>query len=322
MVVDSANYKPVSQLLATRDGIERPAVPLKLVVASPSGSDTQTPTHTSETLASDVLFAFNKSNLTAKAQAIIASTAQQIKQHATGVVHVDGYTDSKGSGRINGPLSRARAAAAATALRKLTPGIKYVAAGHGAADPVAKNTNSNGSDNPAGRALNRRVTLSYKTSTPAQATAPGSTGVRAPTTSATSMTFHGQQGGTFTVQGASAQRDGSLAVLRMKLVCDDKSPCDLEFPLAVNNVPQFASVPGKYYYLAGFYLQDPDNSDKYAPAFDTSKSSLPLTSNIYEQAKPGKTYQMWLYFPAPAAGAKRLTLFAPGGGGKINVPVT
>ena len=34
-------------------------------------------------------------------------------------------------------------------------------AGHGADSPAAPNTNPGGSDNPAGRALNRRVEVSY-----------------------------------------------------------------------------------------------------------------------------------------------------------------
>jgi outer membrane protein OmpA-like peptidoglycan-associated protein len=34
-------------------------------------------------------------------------------------------------------------------------------AGHGEADPVARNTNTDGTDNPRGRALNRRVEISF-----------------------------------------------------------------------------------------------------------------------------------------------------------------
>ena len=35
------------------------------------------------------------------------------------------------------------------------------AVGYGEADPVAANTNPDGSDNPCGRALNRRVEIHY-----------------------------------------------------------------------------------------------------------------------------------------------------------------
>jgi len=48
----------------------------------------------------------------------------------------------------------------------LTPlvggGLRFQAAGHGAANPVAPNSHPDGSDNPDGRALNRRVSLSFQ----------------------------------------------------------------------------------------------------------------------------------------------------------------
>ena len=38
---------------------------------------------------------------------------------------------------------------------------RLAAIGYGEADPVASNTNPDGSDNPRGRALNRRVEIHY-----------------------------------------------------------------------------------------------------------------------------------------------------------------
>jgi outer membrane protein OmpA-like peptidoglycan-associated protein len=76
-------------------------------------------------------------------------------------VRVDGYTDSVGSDAYNLGLSRRRAAAVSAALRGAIPArLAIQARGHGESDPVAPNTRG-ADDNPAGRAKNRRVTISY-----------------------------------------------------------------------------------------------------------------------------------------------------------------
>lgn len=112
------------------------------------------------TLTSDLLFEFGKATLTPKAAAAVDELAASIPQDAT--VHVDGYTDSVGSTATNVTLSRQRARAVAAVLADARPDLTLRTTGHGEADPVAKNT-VGGQDNPAGRALNRRVELSYAT---------------------------------------------------------------------------------------------------------------------------------------------------------------
>jgi OmpA-OmpF porin, OOP family len=114
----------------------------------------------SVSVSSDVLFAFDRARLTPKAGATIERLARKI-QAAGGPVRVDGYTDSIGSDAYNLRLSQRRAAAVTEALRAELPGrIDVTARGHGEADPVAPNS-TGGDDNPAGRARNRRVTISY-----------------------------------------------------------------------------------------------------------------------------------------------------------------
>lgn len=89
--------------------------------------------------------------------------AASIKTGAAGPVGVVGYTDSVGDPAYNQTLSENRAAAVVAALQPLVNGAPAMLqpSGKGAADPVAPNQNSDGSDNPAGRAQNRRVTISY-----------------------------------------------------------------------------------------------------------------------------------------------------------------
>jgi outer membrane protein OmpA-like peptidoglycan-associated protein len=113
------------------------------------------------TLASDLLFEFGKSDLTDPARAALAEMAEGIPQGAA--VSVDGYTDSISGDDINGPLSQARAQTVADVLAAARPDLELTTTGHGSADPVADNTNPDGTDNPVGRQLNRRVTLTYAT---------------------------------------------------------------------------------------------------------------------------------------------------------------
>jgi OmpA-OmpF porin, OOP family len=114
----------------------------------------------SVSVASDVLFEFDRARLTSQARVTIARVAGRIRD-AGGPVRVDGHTDSLGSAPYNLRLSRRRAAAVSAALRADLPTrIAIRARGFGEADPVEPNT-IGGRDNPEGRARNRRVTISF-----------------------------------------------------------------------------------------------------------------------------------------------------------------
>jgi OmpA-OmpF porin, OOP family len=114
-------------------------------------------------LRADVLFAFNSANLTPAAHSRIAQAVANIRKRHPRALRIQGYTDSVGSASYNVGLSNRRAAAVEVALRRaLGPGGPATqAVGYGEADPVAANTNPDGSDNPRGRALNRRVEIHY-----------------------------------------------------------------------------------------------------------------------------------------------------------------
>ncbi|MGH3320839.1 MAG: OmpA family protein [Streptosporangiaceae bacterium] len=123
-------------------------------------------------LAADVLFAFDKADLTKKAQSRIHKAATVLRDRAKGTVHVNGYTDSKGSKAYNLRLSNRRARAVRKKLVGMLhgTGLKLVARGFGEADPVTPNTTKDGQDNPQGRALNRRVEIRYTPKPKATAT--------------------------------------------------------------------------------------------------------------------------------------------------------
>jgi outer membrane protein OmpA-like peptidoglycan-associated protein len=105
-------------------------------------------------LAADVLFAFDKANLTPRATGLIRTVAATLQQrHATRVT-VTGHTDNVGAEAYNLVLSRRRAVAVQVALQAaLGSGAAVSASGLGEAHPIADNAT------PTGRAVNRRVEI-------------------------------------------------------------------------------------------------------------------------------------------------------------------
>lgn len=152
--------------------IQNGIVPIKLATVdlplprsiTPLQSESASNGRVTVTLSSDVLFEFDKATLTADARRRIAELAARIRQ-TSGTVRVDGYTDAKGTPAYNLRLSKARAAAVKAALEQELSGsgVRVTAIGHGEANPVAPNT-IGGKDNPAGRAKNRRVTVTFRQS--------------------------------------------------------------------------------------------------------------------------------------------------------------
>ena len=123
----------------------------------PEGGVTETPVEIK--LPSDVLFEFGKSDLTPAAQAALDEVDSQIEA-TTGTVTIEGHTDAIGDDASNQLLSEARAASVQASLQeKMGSGFTFNVVGFGESRPMAPNTNPDGSDNPDGRAQNRRVEI-------------------------------------------------------------------------------------------------------------------------------------------------------------------
>jgi outer membrane protein OmpA-like peptidoglycan-associated protein len=119
---------------------------------------------TTVTVSADVLFGFDTSDLTAAARAKLADTAAELRDaEATGTVVVGGHADSVGNPTYNQVLSERRARAVAAALDPLVRDLEVTLQpqGYGDTKPVAEEKKSDGSDDPAGRARNRRVTVTF-----------------------------------------------------------------------------------------------------------------------------------------------------------------
>jgi outer membrane protein OmpA-like peptidoglycan-associated protein len=112
-------------------------------------------------LAGDVLFDYNKAALKPAAEEALKKVAVVLSLFPESNVTVEGYTDSKGGKGVNLQLSRERATSVKNWLVKnggVAP-AHIVAKGFGEENPVAPNTNPDGTDNIVGRAKNRRVTI-------------------------------------------------------------------------------------------------------------------------------------------------------------------
>jgi outer membrane protein OmpA-like peptidoglycan-associated protein len=108
---------------------------------------------------SDVLFDFDRSDLKPKAEVVLKEIESLIRAKDPRRIHVKGHTDGIGDPEYNLSLSYRRAQSVASWLvsRKVVIASQIVTIGRGMSWPVAPNRRPDGTDNPQGRALNRRV---------------------------------------------------------------------------------------------------------------------------------------------------------------------
>jgi OOP family OmpA-OmpF porin len=88
-----------------------------------------------------------------------------LRERGVTAARIEGHTDARGSPSHNQELSERRAAAVYNWLVELEAlrNVKFMPQGFGATRPVAPNIRPNGSDDPKGRAKNRRVKIVFDT---------------------------------------------------------------------------------------------------------------------------------------------------------------
>ena len=111
------------------------------------------------TLEDGILFDFGKSDIRPDAAQTLSTLATVLNNAKVPTAHIYGHTDSVSDEAFNQKLSEDRANAVSTQLKKEGVSATLDATGYGETKPVAPNENPDGSDNPAGRALNRRVEI-------------------------------------------------------------------------------------------------------------------------------------------------------------------
>ena len=109
------------------------------------------------TLEDSVLFDFGSSDLRGEASTTLTNLATVLKDSKAPKVQVQGHTDSVSDDVFNQKLSEQRAQAVSSVLKADGVAADLESVGYGETKPVAPNENPDGSDNPGGRRLNRRV---------------------------------------------------------------------------------------------------------------------------------------------------------------------
>ena len=109
----------------------------------------------------NIFFDYNQASLKATSKKELNKLYYFLKDNASVSIIVEGHTDSKGDDSYNMRLSQTRAESVVQYLTNM--GIsksRLGAIGYGEQRPIAINENPDGSDNPSGRALNRRIEIS------------------------------------------------------------------------------------------------------------------------------------------------------------------
>ncbi|MDF2438417.1 MAG: hypothetical protein K0Q95_2793 [Bacteroidota bacterium] len=108
----------------------------------------------------NIFFDFDKATLRTTSNVELKNIMKFLNKYPKVVVEIAGFTDSKGSAEYNLKLSEERAKAVVAYLAaKGIDNKRMIPKGYGEASPDAKNNNVDGTDNPEGRQLNRRVEL-------------------------------------------------------------------------------------------------------------------------------------------------------------------
>jgi outer membrane protein OmpA-like peptidoglycan-associated protein len=112
-------------------------------------------------LAADVLFDFDKASIKKEAEPSLQNLATVLKANPGAAVTIEGHTDAKGADAYNQTLSEQRAASVKQWLvaNAQVNGATISTRGWGKSKPVTHNAKPDGSDDPEGRAKNRRVQI-------------------------------------------------------------------------------------------------------------------------------------------------------------------
>lgn len=112
-------------------------------------------------LSADVLFDFDKADIKKEAEPSLQKVATVLSANSSAKVAIEGHTDGKGADAYNQTLSEQRAASVKEWLvaNAKVNGANVITKGWGKSKPVARNTKPDGSDDPEGRAKNRRVEI-------------------------------------------------------------------------------------------------------------------------------------------------------------------
>ena len=108
-----------------------------------------------------IYYAFDKYKLSDTAQQTIDTMLMPLFDlFPTGIIEIGSHTDSVGTDQYNMKLSQKRSESVVNYLiSKGIQGERVVAKGYGMRNPIAPNSNRDGTDNTSGRQMNRRTEI-------------------------------------------------------------------------------------------------------------------------------------------------------------------
>jgi outer membrane protein OmpA-like peptidoglycan-associated protein len=153
---------------AAASGIEAAGTTLGLEGALKDLKAEVTATEIKIDLAADVLFDFDKAEIKKQAEPSLLNLATVLKANPGATVTIEGHTDAKGADAYNQTLSEQRAASVKQWLvaNAQVNGATISTRGWGKSKPVTYNAKPDGSDDPEGRAKNRRVQIIVRKGAP------------------------------------------------------------------------------------------------------------------------------------------------------------
>ena len=134
-----------------------------IALSQPQLNEKQTAKEDIIELPTDFLFDFDNANIRPGAISTLEKAATILRQQNVSPARIEGHSDSKGQPDYNLHLSQQRAEAVKNWLvdRGGLGNVTFTLRGFGATQPAAPDTNRDGSDNPEGRARNRRVVIAF-----------------------------------------------------------------------------------------------------------------------------------------------------------------
>ena len=277
---------PVFALVKSPDDPEE-----RVVSCSVKGADGAPgkPTPVEVRLPSDVLFEFGSATLSPAAQAAIGGVKGMFGSNG-GAISVEGHTDAIGDDASNLRLSEQRAAAVRDALAaQLGSGFTFTPVGFGETKPIAPNQKADGSDDPNGRAQNRRVEVRLGT------VVPGAAPALRPVTMKTVLADAGLQ-----VEVGALRRMGGFLLADLTV----RNPTPLPIQLPTNN-----GLVGNRGAPGGMSLADRQAQRRYelCSALETGDGqTIGNTGNYYSPIKfdmlpAGAAVSFWALYLAPPA---------------------
>jgi len=162
-LISSGNFKVVFEAPGYESRVEYVLIPKIFAKTEFNLSVTLKPIAVSEGdyyVIKNVFFDYGKADLSRESLIEIEKLYAVMNENAELYVEVVGHTDSWSSADFNQKLSEKRSRSVIDYLvEKGLDSRRFVAVGKGKANPIAINENSDGTDNPEGRQLNRRVEI-------------------------------------------------------------------------------------------------------------------------------------------------------------------